>query len=293
MSVQLIRVISRALSWLPLRLNRAVGASLGKLAWIANGSLRRITQINIDLCYPHLSAEERVELSRLSLIETGMQLIECTWIWHRPVQQTESRIVEIRGQALLDDARRSGKGIIMVSPHIGNWELCALPLSRGHPFTYFYRSPRKKAMDRLLVEWRAHLGGQPAILDAAGIRQGLKILKSGGVLGILPDQEPDLQNGQFAPFFGEPALTMTLLSKLAERSGAIVLFCVAERLYDENGWRLHILPAEPAIASKDLAEATVALNHSIEQCIALCPSQYLWDYKRFHTKADGTRRNYR
>ncbi len=293
MSVKLIRLLSRALSWLPLHANQMLGAALGRFAWLQNGKLRRITEINIGLCYPHLTDEERRGLAHRSLIETGRQLTECAWIWHRPIQQIEKKIVEIRGDTWLDEAQQAGKGCLMVSPHLGNWELCSLPLSRQKPFTYFYRKPRQVDMDSVLIQWRAHLRGQPATLDAAGIRQGLKILKSGGILGILPDQEPDRANGQFAPFFENPTLTMTLLSKLANRSDAAVLFCVVERLPQGKGWIFHIIPADKAVSSRDLDEATAALNRGVEQCIALCPEQYLWSYKRFNTCEDGSRSPYR
>lgn len=293
MSVKLIRLLSRALSWLPLRANQMLGAALGRMTWLQNGKLRRITEINIGLCYPQLTDEERHDLARRSLIETGRQLTECAWIWHRPIHQIDRKIVEIRGDNWLREAQDAGKGCLMVSPHLGNWELCSLPLSRQNPFTYFYRKPRQLALDSVLIQWRAHLRGQPASLDAAGIRQGLKILKSGGIVGILPDQEPDRANGQFAPFFDNPTLTMTLLSKLANRSDATVLFCVAERLPKGKGWRFHIIPADKAVSSRNLDEATTALNRDVERCIALCPEQYMWSYKRFHSREDGSRSPYR
>lgn len=293
MSVKLIRLLSRALSWLPLSANQMLGAALGRIVWLQDGKLRRITEINIGLCYPDLSVEKRRVLAHRSLIETGRQLTECAWIWHRPIPQIEKKIVEIRGENWLDEAQQAGKGCLMVSPHLGNWELCSLPLSRQKPFTYFYRKPRQAGMDSVLIRWRAHLRGQPATLDAAGIRHGLKILKSAGIVGILPDQEPDRANGQFAPFFDNSTLTMTLLSKLANRSNAAVLFCVAERLPKGKGWIFHIIPADKAVSSGNLNEATAALNRGVEHCIALCPEQYSWSYKRFNTREDGSRSPYR
>jgi KDO2-lipid IV(A) lauroyltransferase len=291
-SVKLIQVIALALSWLPLRTNQFLGALLGRLVWTFGSKPRLITETNLRLCYPHVNGREFRDLVRHSLIETGKQLTECAWIWHRPVLQTQKLIMVGQGQALLDEARKSAMGLIMVTPHIGNWELCLLPLSRQHPLTYFYKSPKIAGLDSVIVNWRAHLGGQAATLDAAGIRGALKVLKAGGTLGILPDQEPEAGGGIFAPFFNEPALTMTLLSKIANRSGATVLFCVAERLARGKGWRFHVLPAEPAVSSDVLIDATAALNRGVEQCISLCPAQYLWDYRRFHAKADGTRRQY-
>lgn len=292
MPVQLTRLLARVLSWLPLRMNQALGGFIGFMVWAFNGKLRRITEVNLSLCYPQMELALRRQLCRRSLIETGKQLTECAWIWHRPVAQIDRLIVDIPGHELMLEAQHSGKGCLFVSPHLGNWELCSVPLSRQEPFTYFYRSPRNAALDSVLIGWRAHVRGQPASLDAAGIRKGLKILKSGGIVGILPDQEPDRQNGIFAPFFGKPTLTITLLSRLAQRSGSTVLYCVAERLPKGRGWRFHILPAEPAVTDSDALTATTALNQGVESCIALCPEQYLWSYKRFNTPEDGSRRPY-
>jgi KDO2-lipid IV(A) lauroyltransferase len=277
---------------MPLALVHSIGAMIGRLAWWHKGNARRITEINLQLCFPSMNTAERQNLAKRSLIETGKQLIECAWIWHRPQAQIVAKIREWRGLSLFEDALAENRGVIIVSPHIGNWELCSLPLSMHAPFTYFYRSPRNPAIDPLLIKWRAHLGGQPALLNAGGIRTGLRILKSGGVVGILPDQEPDFENGHFAPFFGESALTMTLLSKLANRSKAKVLMCVCERLSNASGWRVNFLDADSAVSDADTAKAVAAVNRDVERCIALCPEQYVWNYKRFKTLPDGSPRNY-
>jgi KDO2-lipid IV(A) lauroyltransferase len=293
MSANFISIISKALSWLPLRANQSLGALIGHISWLCHSSQRRITEANLIICYPNMPLDEVRLLARRSLVETGKQLTESAWIWHRPVAQTLSKHIVVRGKALLDEAILAGKGVVMISPHLGNWELCILLLSQQHPFTYFYRNPRQEGMGELLVKWRAHLGGKPASLDAAGIKQGLRVLKNGEILGFLPDQEPDPDNGIFAPFFNEPALTMTLLSKIAGKKDYPILFCIAERLPKAKGWTLHILQGDEKIASNNLSEATTALNAGVAECIGLCPAQYLWDYKRFNTLVDGSRRPYR
>lgn len=292
MNASTIDVASKLLSLLPLALNQSVGTLLARAAWLGNSRARRITEFNIRHCFPDMPANEQAKLSYESLKHTGRQLAECAWIWNRPASQTQQLIRETRGEQLLKDALDSLEGVIVVSPHIGNWELCALPLSALAPFTYFYRSPRNEALDPLLLKWRAHLGGQPASLDAGGIREGLKIIKKGGMVGILPDQEPDPDNGVYAPFFNQPALTMTLLPRLAARSGAHVIYMVSERLPDAQGWRIHYLPADPTITDDNPEVAAAAVNRDVERCIQLCPAQYLWDYKRFNTLSDGTRRRY-
>ncbi|MEO8010440.1 MAG: lipid A biosynthesis acyltransferase, partial [Dokdonella sp.] len=99
--------------------------------------------------------------------------------------------------------------------------------------------------------------------------------------------------GVFAPFFGIEALTMVLVPRLAERTGAIVLFAFAERLTDGAGFRIHIVPAPEGIADADLRVACSALNRGIENCVVLAPMQYQWHYKRFSKRPAGERNPYR
>ena len=292
MKVKLISFVAYLLSLPPLVLSQAIGAWAARLAWLVKTQARAVTQFNLQHCYPDMESDTRQNLAYESLLHTGRQLAECAWIWNRPVETTRHLICEYRGEQLLLDAIASSRGILMVSPHMGNWELCALALSSRTRSTFFYRSPRSQAFVPLLLDGRAHLGGELAALTPGGIRAGLRILKKGGLIGILPDQEPDWDNGVFAPFFSQPALTMTLLSRLAQRSQAHVIFTVAERLTRGQGWRIHYLPGSSDITSSDPVKAATAVNADVERCIAINPSQYLWDYKRFNTGTDGKRRRY-
>ena len=293
MLARLISLIAYVLSRLPLSINQAVGSALGRLAWFFNSRARRITEFNLQHCFTDKTNAERDALTLASLRQTGTQFTECAWIWHRPPETSRQLIREVRGEQLFQDAMASSRGTIIVSPHVGNWELCSIPLSDDAVFTYFYRSPRNKHLVPLLLKWRAHVGGQPALLDSSGIREGLRILKKGGVIGMLPDQEPDPDNGIFVPFFGQPALTMTLLPRLAARSKAHVIFMNVERLPEARGWRVHYLQADPAITNPDLVVAASALNRDVERCVTIRTEQYLWDYKRFDTLPDGSRRRYK
>jgi len=130
--------------------------------------------------------------------------------------------------------------------------------------------------------------------EGAGVRKLYKRLSAGGVVGILPDQQPRQGEGEFAPFFDTPALTQVLLSRLAQRTGAQVLFAFAERLPCAAGFRIHFLPAPVGIAAEDLPTAVAALNRGVENCVRLAPEQYQWAYKRYSIRPPGdTRRVYR
>ena len=295
MRLRLARWAVAALATLPLPLNHALGALLGELAWLGRTRARRVSAINLALCLPERSPDERRALARRSLRETGKALTESAWLWHRPRSRVARHIVETRGAELLAEARVEGRPVLAVTPHLGSWELCNVPFSDEEPITYLYRPPRNAFVEPALIEWRANLGGHPARLDPGGIRTVLGELRRGGTVGVLPDQEPDADGGGgvFAPLFGEPALTMTLLAKLARRSDPAVLFVVSERLSRGRGWRVHFVAAEPGIDDADKVRAATALNRTVERCIRLCPEQYLWSYRRFRERPDGSRRPYR
>jgi len=140
----------------------------------------------------------------------------------------------------------------------------------------------------LLLNARGALAAeQVAAEGTSGVRKLFKRLREGGVVGILPDQQPRQGEGQFAPFFGTPALTMVLLSRLAQRTGATVLFAFAERLPDGNGYRIHIQRAPEKIADADLPSAVAALNEGVENCVRIAPTQYQWAYKRYSIRPDS------
>jgi len=153
--------------------------------------------------------------------------------------------------------------------------------------TCLYRPARQQGMGTVVVAGRERMGIRLAPTDTRGVRILLQALKVNELIGILPDQDPRDEAGVFAPFFGVQAKTMTLLSRLAHKSGAPLLFCMAERLPWGRGFRLHFLPAPSGIDSSNTALAAAALNQGVEQGVKLAPAQYQWSYKRFRTRPAG------
>ncbi len=178
--------------------------------------------------------------------------------------------------------------MIVAAPHLGAWELANLYLSMLGPLTVLYRVPQKPEYEALLVHARTVLGAEAVRAEARSVRTLFQRLAAGRKVGILPDQRPKSGEGVDAPFFGRPVRTMTLLSRLAERTGAPVIFGFAERLPRGAGFRVHFLPAPAGIADPDPVVATTALNRGIEQCVALAPTQYQWTYKRFSYREPGS-----
>ncbi|WP_338114177.1 lysophospholipid acyltransferase family protein [Thiorhodococcus mannitoliphagus] len=283
------RILMHLVARLPISVIHRLGAGLGLLVAHWPNRQRRNALMNIALCLPHLSREEQLVLRKRSLQALGMTYFEIAYLWLRPAEQVLSLVREVRGAELLQ--RRKGKGLIVLSPHIGAWELAGLHLAAQGPTAIFYKP--QKYLDDMIRDSRARSGAELAPITAKGIRVLVQALERGDYVGILPDQEPKADKGAvFAPFFNQPAFTMLLVNRLARRTGAAVIFMFAERLADDAGFRLHCIQAPDGIDSEDDVEAATALNRGIEQCVMTCPEQYVWPYKRLRRRPVGALKVY-
>lgn len=287
-----IKLLIRGLSWLPLPLAQGIGATIGWVLYRLNAGPCRIARINLDLCFPGHTQTEREALLRQSLMETGRAAAELGAMWLWPVPRVLDLLREISGGDLLEQAMSQGRGVILVSPHLGMWEIIGLYASTRWPLTCLYRPPRISALEGLTRRGRERAGARLVPTDARGVRALYKALGRGELMAILPDQDPDRDAGVFAPFFAVPANTMTLLPRLARKTGAIVLMTYAERLPRGQGYHLHIRGVPDCLVDTDAQQAAACLNRAVEECVRALPTQYQWAYKRFKTRPPGGTRIY-
>lgn len=272
---------------LPLRLSQALGRFIGRRQYAQGGKSYGITRRNIELCLPELDQGAREAMVRESLQQTGCAIAEMGMSWLWPPSSVLKRIRTVHGEELIREQLDAGKGILLIAPHLGNWEVMNLYLSQHYPVTAMYKPPKLELMDRLIRKMRARLGSNMAPADAKGVRMVLKALRRGEIVGILPDQEPDRSGGIFAPFFGTQALTMKLFPQLAAQTKTTVVCGYARRLPDAQGFDLYFSLALPEVNSRDIDSAAAAMNASIERCVREVPEQYQWEYKRFNTRPEG------
>jgi Kdo2-lipid IVA lauroyltransferase/acyltransferase len=257
----------------------------------------RVARRNLEIAYPELLPGQREQLQRAVVQGAVRQVLETLRLWTRPHAANLGLIRETHGTGYLDDAIAAGRGVIIAAPHYGNWELLNQWLAARTPLAILYAPPDSPIGEAFLQRVRASVGGEAARVtqiraERAAVRQLFKHLDAGGVVGILPDQQPKLGEGEFAPFFGVPALTMPLLGRLAARTGATVLLAYCERIdahasNDGPGFALHIEPAPAAVADPDPAIGVAALNRAIERIARRDPAQYQWTYKRFSLRPSG------
>ena len=273
-----------AIAALPLGLARAAGVAFGVLCWLLPTRLRRFSRLNLSWCFPDLPAGERSRLLRRSLIETGRFYAEGGALMRWPAERLDRLVASTEGEELLDEALARGRGAVLLLPHLGNWELFNHHLMmRSRPFAALYRAPRVAELERFLVDARERHGCTMVPATAHGLRLLYRELGKGGLVLILPDQEPVRASGVFAPFFGVPALTMTLVARLLRKFGAPVLVGWALREADGR-FTMHFRKASPELANEDPVAAATALNHEVEASVRERPEQYLWSYKRFKSR---------
>lgn len=276
---------------LPLRIARGLGGNLAKLAWRFQPREVLVTQRNIDLCYPQLSDEERRRLAYASVVESGKLSLEISVVWHRSIPWLMNHIVGVHGEELLTGPmREKGRGVMIICPHMGNWEVIGIHASSLGEMGVLYQPPKQAYLEPMMRRSRARMGAAQLTTDVRGVAGLLKMLKRGGIAGILPDQIPDPGSGEFAEFFGHPAYTMTLASRLIEKTGCAVVMATALRR--AKGFEVFYTAPPQALFSENLEESLHALNMGVEQIVAMEPSQYQWEYKRFRKVPPGMAKPY-
>lgn len=279
------------LALLPLCVLRALGSFMGWCVWVLKARATKVTLENIAICFPELSPAEQHQLAKKSLQETAKTAMEAGAIWRNSWSWLESKIVMMEGDEILRAKVAAGKGVLVLAPHHGNWEVVAPYLASVAHLTAMYQPLKTKAMDDLVLGGRSKLNISMAPTNRKGVMMLFKALQGGTIVGILPDQVPDKESGrEIAPFFGQPASTMTLVQGLIQRTGCAVCSCYAERV--AGGFKIVVMEADAAIYSEDTQTSVSGLNASVEACVRRAPAQYQWEYKRFHRLPDEYPRRY-
>jgi Kdo2-lipid IVA lauroyltransferase/acyltransferase len=255
------------------RLGRVCGALMNRLP----GSYKRRAEVNLSLALPGAGGD----YLRPSLEHVASLFLEMPY-WHS--SRHSARHIKAQSDVYdwseIDALLAQGKGLILISPHVGNFELLGPVFAQRHPSTVMFRVPKM----RWLRDWiealrsRAQLRLVPA--DMQGVRALAKTLKAGETIGILPDQVPIEGEGVWASFFGQQAYTTTLVQRLQNITGAPVVVLCAYRLAQAKGFEIkHWVVDLPW--SADPAAAATQMNHALEKAIRHAPEQYLWGYDRF------------
>lgn len=269
----------RFLSRWPLRLLHAIGFCLGWITYLASPTYRRRFRENVaaaGLSWP---------AARGGVAAAGRMVAELPWLWMRPQDERLGARLEWRGAELMEEALAQGRGLLVLTPHLGSFEICAQAIAERFgdraPITVLFRPARKEILRELVDSSRERPGLLTAPATLSGVRQMIRALRKGEIVGLLPDQVPPDGLGVWSPFFGRNAYTMTLAGRLVQQTGCALLLMRGERLSDGRGFVAHVQPG-PLIAAEDSPEAAAtAVNKAMEALILQAPDQYLWGYHRY------------
>ena len=279
-----MRLLFRLLARLPLGLNHAIGAFLGRLVFAFPGRYRARVLENLGRSGVAATPADVKRLAWENAAEIGMGATELAWALFRPMDEVSATVKGLIGWEAVQALRAQNRPIVFVAPHLGGYDLAGRYLYTQLPLLAMYRPHKLFWLDQILREGRnrgtAPDGTNVAPANLAGVRMVLKHLKRGGCTVVLADQVPGEGEGEWVDFFGRPAYTMTLPARLQESTGAAMVFCYAERLPRSGGYRIHFEALDKPLP-EDRRAAMRIVNEHIERMIRAFPAQYLWGYNRY------------
>ncbi|HUL95798.1 MAG TPA: lysophospholipid acyltransferase family protein [Usitatibacter sp.] len=285
-----MRLLLRALAWLSLRANHAVGAAIGRLVFAFSPRYRACLLANLASSRLCASRQGLRAMARANAAEMGKAATELAWTLFRSPEAAVEKVRSRTGWEAVERLRAAHRSIVFVTPHLGAYDVMGRYLWAQLPGQVIgmYRPHKLAWLDEVIREGRgrgSEVGGDHMVpANLSGVRRLLKHLKAGGCTLVLPDQVPSVGDGEWADFFGQPAYTMTLVGRLQHATHAALVFCYAERLPRGEGFVAHFHALETALPD-DRREAAGIVNREVERLVRECPEQYLWGYNRYKRPA--------
>jgi KDO2-lipid IV(A) lauroyltransferase len=248
---------------------------------------RKHTRINIQRCWPNLTHHQHTLLIRQSLQHTIYAAFEMGINWTQPHQRGLKSIVRVTGLECLQQAQVTG-GVMLLTPHLGNWELFANWAAQQVKLTALYKPAKLSGLDQLIHNARSGAGMELAPATTGGVLQLKRALLKGEVNLILPDQEPPPTAGIISPWFGQPAYTMTLASQLTHTKNTRVIMGFARRLDASQGFAIELEDITEQCQQERMEDSVAAMNQALETLVRRAPAQYQWEYRRFKHTLDQT-----
>jgi len=270
----LLKISLNTIAMLPLAVVQAFGAILGLLAYAGSKQYRTLFRPQ----YEAVVNEHKLPLKLWEAVRaSGMLFSDSLWIWRNP--QKALKLVEVQNWDLVEAAIQEGHGLVMLTPHLGGFEIIPRVLAQHFPATILYRPSRQEWLNEVVENGRAYPNMHFVPTNLHGVRQMTRALTRGEAIGILPDQVPSGGEGVWVPFFGRPAYTTPLPARLANRNNTPVVMFTAKRKAIGQGWLMQA--TRLARLSEDANVAAAELNTAIENAVLVAPEQFIWSYNRY------------
>lgn len=270
------------LRWLPPGWVAAMGGGLGSLLY--HWGRKRVTLINLKLCFPLLTNEQREDIGRRVFQNLARSTLELGRVWYSPVDKALANV------KLMDrhhfDLWRGKRPVILLAPHFVGLDMGGARLSLEYPEVFsMYSEQKNKVFDGALRRARQRFNNATLVTRQQGLRPVLKALKSSRGFYYLPDMDFGAKDAVFVDFFGVKTATVTAMSRLCAITGAKVIPLVTKQTAD--GYEARFYAAWEDFPTGDAEADARRLNAFIEDRIREMPDQYFWVHKRFKTRPPG------
>ncbi|MGE8642975.1 lysophospholipid acyltransferase family protein [Acinetobacter vivianii] len=273
---RLIKLLSRQ----PIQLGRFLARMVaGLVNTFQLSKLSKIISLNIQIAFPDMDQQQRQQLTKQAIRNELTSYFEFLSIWGASNQKNIQRIQKIHGEHYFHDALLEKKGLVLVIPHFGTWEVMNSWLSQYTQMTILYKPVKNPDADQFVRDARSREQAHLVPTDESGVRQIFKALKQGGTTAILPDHTPD-HGGDMVDYFSIPLASSSLSAKLIQKTKAKALLIYTMR-NDQDGFDMYIEPINPQIYEAPAENGTLILHQTLEQLIQRYPEHYHWSYKRF------------
>jgi KDO2-lipid IV(A) lauroyltransferase len=255
---------------------------IGSLLWLVVVRRRRIADANLRACFPDMAAAQRAALTRRLFRRVARGVLDYGLLWSGSVAQVRD-FVRVEGiEHLLDRSQP----LILLAPHFLGLDAGGIRIATEYKAVSIYARQSNPVWDACLQRGRARFN-EPVLIARRGadLRTALRAMRAGLPFYYLPDMDNGDQNSIFVPFFGEPAATLPMVSRLARTLGARVVMTVTEQT--EAGYVLHVEAPWRDFPGASVEEDTSRMNREIERWVLRLPDQYLWTHRRFKTRPPG------
>ncbi|WP_144732151.1 lysophospholipid acyltransferase family protein [Acinetobacter oleivorans] len=276
MNYYLLKTFSRQ----PIQFGRFLARMLaGLINTLKITKTSKSIELNLQIALPHLTSQQRIEIMQQAIRNEVTSYFEFLSIWGSSNSKNIERIHHIEGEHYFHEALAAKKGVVLIVPHFGTWEVLNAWCSQFTSMTILYKPVKNEDADRFVREARSREQAHLVPTDETGVRQIFKALKQGETTVILPDHTPNV-GGSMINYFGVPLASSNLSTKLIQKTKAKALFLYAIR-NENDGFTMHVEPMDEKIYEGSADDGTYVIHQAIEQLIHRYPEHYHWSYKRF------------
>jgi KDO2-lipid IV(A) lauroyltransferase len=276
-------VLINATLHLPQRARTMLGNLLGSALWWIVWPRRRVTLINLRLCFPSMNEAQRVHIGRQSFRNVARSALDHSVLWCGDRDRVE-RYIRVEGIEHLRAA--AGRPLVMIAPHFVGLDAGGIRFNTLMRGISIYSRQSSLVWDEWLLRGRQRFNDPVLIArQAADMRAVIRSVKDGLPLYYLPDMDLGAANSIFVPFFGVPSATIPMVPRIARIVGARVMMAVTEMTAD--GYVLHFEAPWRDFPGDSIEDDTARMNREIERWVRRMPEQYWWTHRRFKTRPAG------